>query len=162
MSWASIAKTKTKPKTKTTSKILVQYNYQPYVTVINEQTDNIPRHKEKTPDPADDFTMTNGQNSTSNYNNNNINNSFIDYWTNWKEGWIDYTTDKHLYRFKKSLPLSIQRIIEFANNIFRNGKVINLNFNEINEDLKAQYLKYNGDPTSLKKIFYLYYYFPNL
>ena len=55
------------------------------------------------------------------------------------------------------MPLSIQQIIEFANNIWRDGTVIDLNFVEIEEDLKHQYSKCDGNRNLLKQIYAIHY-----
>ena len=152
MSWADVAKSSPRntKSTQTVARLLVRYSYDP-PPISNESTQlDVPQDRERTPHPADDFIMTNGSDKTLNTNENN-NKSFVDYWPQWKNEWIDYAKDRHLRQFKHTLPLNIQRIIEFAANIRRNGKGINLNFNEIDADLKKEYLKYHGDQEILKK-----------
>ena len=61
MSWVSVAQRKA--KSTEPARIAVQYSTSPKL-VINEKIDNIPRHKEKTPDPADDFLMINEEINT--------------------------------------------------------------------------------------------------
>ena len=104
MSWASVAQRRAKSIQQIETKIKVQYNVLPKIAV-KEKIDNIPRHRENTPDPADDFLMTNNCITTDKYGN-------IDYWPKWKShhGWIDYTKDEYLTKFKETLPLSIQQI----------------------------------------------------
>ena len=151
MSWASIVTKQCNTKSIKKPKILVKYNILPGY-IIDESTDNIPRHKERTPDPADDFIMTNKYQPMK-----KIRNDSTDYWPNWKYGdeLVDYTKDKHLKQFKQTLPLSIQRIIEISNSLSY-GRVNTLNFTEIEIDLQLQYLKCNGNPKLLKKIYFNY------
>ena len=69
MSWASVAQCKAKSIGQTT--ISIQYNVLPK-SIINEKIDNIPRHKEKTPDPADDFLMINEETAARNKHNHDL------------------------------------------------------------------------------------------
>eukprot|EP01084_Bolivina_argentea_P017362 32442_1 len=84
-------------------------------------------------------------------------NDGIDYWPDWDrytQRWVDYTTDIHLKQLKATLPFSIQEIIKFSYNIYRNKIVIDLNFEKIERDLKLQYHKYNDhNPNILKKLY---------
>eukprot|EP01084_Bolivina_argentea_P130080 229663_1 len=111
---------------------------------MQQQTtkDNIPHHRELTPHPSDDFLMTNGKKIITNYS------------TIYAGGFIYYTKNSKLRRFKKRLPLSVQRIIEFANKLYIDNIVVNLNCQEIEQDLKYQYKKYDGNQSKLKKIYY--------
>ena len=70
--------------------------------------------------------------------------------------WMDFEKNLLLKQYKQSLPLSIQRIIEFAQQLIGYNKVIDLDFNEIDNDLKYQYNLYNGDETTLKKLYFNY------
>eukprot|EP01084_Bolivina_argentea_P246819 412992_1 len=99
-------------------------------------TDTIPQHKEITPHPADDFTMTNGTPP------------------NWVNGFVDFEEYNELKSHKESLPLTIQRIIEYAQQQIGHNKLIKLNYDEIENDLKYQYNKYNGNATKLKEIYF--------
>ena len=151
MSWAAVAKRRKTPIKRIKSPILVTYNI-PSEPIYKAAVDDIPRHKENTPDPADDFLMTNGDYETSPITNNRecINDTDADI------GWIDYTESSTLQQFKQTLPISIQCIIEFANDLYRNGRVIDLEFEEIEKDLQFQHSKWNGNPELLKKVYFNY------
>ena len=56
-------------------------------------------------------------------------------------------------KFKLSLPFSIQQIIELCHNLNSNQTVIDLKFKDIEQDLKYQYNKYEGNKAELKKIY---------
>ena len=117
--WASIAKSNNSSQKKSI-RVSVQYNnnlYQKKQTAEQQlNNDNIPRHREVTPHPADDFIMTNGyniDNKTENINNQSQTkrrtHSMYAY-----VKWVDYTKANNLRLFKQSLPISIQKIIEFS------------------------------------------------
>ena len=117
MSWSFIVTTSGSKKKKAKSQLLVRYNIQ--TPVIDKKTDSIPRHKEITPDPWDDFTMTNSSNINITIEETYIHPGMImemEYqkklkallrtkrdelylkpWPKWKYGeWIDYTKIKIL------------------------------------------------------------------
>eukprot|EP01084_Bolivina_argentea_P054287 99588_1 len=58
MSWASIVNTKSK---KNTPHLKVEYTVETDSCISTNDKDDIPRHREITPHPADDFIMANGQ-----------------------------------------------------------------------------------------------------
>ena len=93
-SWASVINTN-KNKSKYSKQLIVKYNVTNNDNTIqaSESKDTIPRHKEFTPDPADDFIMTN--------NNHNYN-----YYPQYK---FEYLKKKHseLIPFVQSLPYSL-------------------------------------------------------
>lgn len=149
--WASIAKSPSK-RTNKCPKLLVEYNVSTD-RIANHKTNTISQESKSTPDPADDFIMTNG------WDNPWVTTALsINHWSQWKNSkWIDYNKDKCLKAFKEALPLSVQCIIEFANKLYANKEVIDLNFKAIQKDLRYQYYKYNGDRDFLKKMYYNYY-----
>eukprot|EP01084_Bolivina_argentea_P085285 154131_1 len=143
MSWAGIAK-KTPNHNKTTS-IKVKYNVDSTSNKIKKKKDNIPRHKEIIPHVADDYIMTNGSSN----------------WVEWKPhkwdgNWVDFEKYNQLQSHKQSLPFSIQLIIEFAQQRIGYNKLMKLNYNTLQKDLKHQYKKYNRDTTKLNKIYFDY------
>ena len=73
-----------------------------------------------------------------------------------KDPWVDYTKSKKLNGFKESLPISIQRIIEFAHFLYQNRENYKLDMNEIDNDLKYQYRKYRHNEKELKKLYHNY------
>ena len=151
MAWASIADRNCK---RLTPKLKVILNITNNDTHI-QNVDDIPRHREITPDPADDFIMTNKK-EYKEYDPCIIPKK--DYWPNWSDGdgWVDYKTDDKLNFFKLSLPISIQEIIRYNHSLKRYNKVINLNFKDIEKDLKFQYKKYKGNKQKLKALFFKY------
>eukprot|EP01084_Bolivina_argentea_P291263 500570_1 len=61
-----------------------------------------------------------------------------------------------LKQYVKTLPISIQRIVEWAQQLIVNNKVNDIDFDEIDKDLKQQYKNMNGDETKLKNLFQIY------
>ena len=146
MAWASVA---TKISSKATTKLIIKYNNitnKPNTKTKKE--DDIPRHREITPDPADDFIMTNKPILIINTNK--------DYWPDWDEEWIDYTKDPYLNAFKQTLPYTLQEIARFARRVKVDKQVINLNFRKIQRDLQSLCTRYQDDKQTLKKLFYPY------
>ena len=82
MSWASIARNIDKSNARSTPQLLVQYNIPSASSLSNnEVTDHIPRHREKTPHPADDFIMTNCSDLIANKTVNDKKKGMVDHWT---------------------------------------------------------------------------------
>ncbi len=55
---------------------------------------------------------------------------------NWVNGFVDFEEYNELKSHKESLPLTIQRIIEYAQQQIGHNKLIKLNYDEIENDLK--------------------------
>ena len=157
-SWASIVNNSHNTNKRNKPVLLIKYNdIKSNSNTNTPSNDRIPRDREITPHPADDYMMTNGEVSpwgeTAGFGQQHQT-----YYqsSRYNVKWVDYTKNDDLYLFKQSLPISIQRIIEFANKWLGYGEIMNLNFNEIDQDLKYQNMKYNGDQKKLKKIFFNY------
>eukprot|EP01084_Bolivina_argentea_P011560 21605_1 len=89
---------------------------------------------------------------------NNIFDPSKDYWSKYvAHGFQDYTKDFRLIQFKETLPLTIQRIIEFEHSLQVHKTVLELQFHEIEQDLKYQYDKFNGNKIKLQQMFFFDY-----
>eukprot|EP01083_Nonionella_stella_P230835 815660_1 len=74
----------------------------------------------------------------------------------WDGHWVDFEQHNTLRQHKQSLPLSIQRIIEFAQQRIGYNKIIELNYKRIEQDLKCQYKKYHSNKKRLKRLYFYY------
>ena len=75
----------------------------------------------------------------------------------WRVGYgafLDFEQYKSLKQYKETLPISIQRIIEWAQQLIVHNKVNNIDFDEIDKDLKYQHQQCNGDKMKLKRIYF--------
>ena len=147
MSWSKVAASLRQKKVpSSTSNVLsVRYNIEIKEESDNDPQDRIPRHRELTPDPADDFMMT---------KNNEYDPDIIHHSKHITgSDWIDYRTDTELSTWKSSLPYSIQQIIDLQLHLFKYHKVITLDFLGIEKDLKIQRKKYRKHKTKLWKLY---------
>ena len=114
--WASVA---AKTSQKATPKLLVKYdaididfdNQTKGEEILNHSS--IPRHREIEAHPSDDFVMTNEPQLNLDFENK-------DYWPRYDEKCIDYTKDRYLKEYVKTLPYTIQDIARFANRKIKN------------------------------------------
>ena len=70
--------------------------------------------------------------------------------------WVHFEENEKLKLHKSTLPISIQRIIEWTAKIYGDNFVDDIDFNEIEKDLKYQHDKYKDDKKTLKQLYFDY------
>eukprot|EP01084_Bolivina_argentea_P173478 300489_1 len=127
MSWSCVVQSNSNKDPK---KLLIKHNIHDTSKQNCINNDGIPRHKEITPDPADDFVMTNQVAHTS-CNLTNVEKNKED-----PHGYLIPSLTKELN------PYSLQCLIDWVYNIEQNNKIIELDFDKMEKDIQSLKEKY--------------------
>ena len=74
--------------------------------------------------------------------------------SNWNGEFLDFEQYKSLKKIKETLPISIQRIIEWAQQLIVHNQVNDIDFDEIDQDLKYQYQTFHEEKDKLKQLYF--------